>query len=110
MITMLLQICIGILFLTMACSSTNKNPENKTIQTVEDHDNDGIPSDQDCDDNDPRVPAEDLDCDGLYVDEDCNDFDATSINDMDCDGVATADDCDDSDPLLAMDMDNNGGL
>ena len=36
---------------------------------------DGVPTDEDCDDNDPNVGsnANDMDCDGVPTDEDCDD-------------------------------------
>ena len=81
-----------------------------------DEDDDGVPADEDCDDEDATLGAvsDDADCDGFLTDSDCNDTDAAlPATDTDCDGVATADDCDDTDPestTLATDADCDGVL
>ena len=67
-----------------------------------DADCDGTPAEDDCDDTDPAstVVADDADCDGVRTDDDCDDEDPTSTtvtDDADCDGVATENDCDDGD-------------
>ncbi len=76
---------------------------------MNDADCDGVPTDIDCDDNDPDVGAigsnpMDKDCDGVHVDIDCDDNDpnvtTTNVNDADCDGVPTDIDCDDNDPTV----------
>ncbi|MEE2828194.1 MAG: putative metal-binding motif-containing protein [Myxococcota bacterium] len=80
-----------------------------------DADGDGIPSWQDCDDNNPSS-VNDMDCDGVLTAQDCDDGDSTSTTlatDGDCDGVVTAADCDDGDPnstVVATDADCDGWL
>ena len=80
-----------------------------------DADGDGVPSWQDCDDNNPGS-LNDMDCDGVLTAQDCDDSDPTSTviaTDGDCDGVVTADDCDDGDPnstVVATDADCDGWL
>ncbi|MEW4925681.1 T9SS type A sorting domain-containing protein, partial [Algibacter sp. 2305UL17-15] len=81
-----------------------------------DKDCDGVPTSEDCDDNDPNVGsnANDKDCDGVPTSEDCDDNDpnvGSNANDKDCDGVPTSEDCDDNDPNVgsnANDKDCDG--
>ena len=56
---------------------------------VEDLDEDGVNSLQDCDDSDSTVPNNDADCDGTLTVDDCDDNDITNgvSEDSDCDGV-----------------------
>jgi len=85
---------------------------------VTDDDNDGIPLDEDCDDNDPNSTAiaDDADCDGALTAADCDDNDPNSTviaDDADCDGALAAADCDDTDDtstLIADDADCDGVL
>ncbi len=89
-----------------------------TVTGLFDMDQDGVPSWDDCDDNDPSstVKADDLDCDGLVATEDCDNADSSSnaiADDADCDGLFTADDCDDSDAFsnaILDDADCDGSL
>ena len=57
----------------------------------------------DCNDGDDAVGSidNDQDCDGVYTEDDCDDGDPRlPIDDMDCDGIITEDDCDDNDYTL----------
>ena len=67
-----------------------------------DWDSDGVPVEEDCDDENGNstVVADDSDCDGVLTSADCDDGDPSTVNDMDCDGVVTAADCDDGDSSL----------
>ena len=81
-----------------------------------DNDGDGYEASEDCDDNNPTMPAYDRDCDGISGDFDCDDNDAEStsiLTDADCDGALTDEDCDDNDPdltAIATDADCDGAL
>jgi hypothetical protein len=83
-----------------------------------DFDEDGISSEEDCDDENEELGAiaEDQDCDGLLTAEDCDDNDPTANpvkDDADCDGLLEDDDCDDEDPnstAIANDADCDGSL
>ena len=79
-----------------------------------DNDGDGVPAEDDCDDDDASMPTNDADCDGVATADDCDDSDASMpSNDADCDGIATDDDCDDDDPAstaVADDADCDGVL
>ena len=82
------------------------------VININDADCDGVPTSEDCDDNDPLIgsSANDNDCDGIVTSEDCDDNDpliGSSANDNDCDGVVTADDCDDNDPLIGSSANDN---
>jgi len=62
----------------------------------EDSDKDGIPVDEDCDDEDPDLGSQSLDqdCDGVLTGDDCDDSDPDLLStqeDPDCDGVAGTD-------------------
>ena len=76
---------------------------------MNDADCDGVPTNEDCDDNDPfntNSNVNDADCDGVPTSEDCDDNDPfntnTNVNDADCDGVPTSEDCDDNDPFNTL--------
>jgi|GEM_PF-5467271 len=85
---------------------------------VVDQDGDGVPADEDCDDNDSgsTVVAEDADCDGVLTAADSDDtLDTSTVvaEDADCDGVLTAADCDDTldtSTVVADDADCDGVL
>ena len=95
---------------TIACRTPATKDDNV------DNDGDGYEAAEDCDDNDPTMPAYDRDCDGISGDIDCDDNDAEStsiLTDADCDGALTEDDCDDSNPdltAIATDADCDGAL
>ena len=77
----------------------NEDPNQLLI--ADDEDCDGIPNDNDCDNDGPNSTTvdEDEDCDGTRTPSDCDDTDASSTiiaTDGDCDGVLTDDDCNDS--------------
>ena len=61
-----------------------------------DHDGDGLPAAQDCDDEDPALGGPELPYDGL--DNDCDP--STLDDDLDGDGWPLIEDCDDTDPTL----------
>jgi hypothetical protein len=78
-----------------------------SADTYIDADNDGVPADQDCDDEDSEstILENDADCDTVLTAEDCDDTDATlgaMDLDGDCDGVPTAQDCDDADGTMSL--------
>ena len=81
-----------------------------------DADGDGVPAEQDCNDDDEALAAvaDDADCDGIVTAEDCDDADSGSTavaDDADCDGIVTAEDCDDADSgstAVADDADCDG--
>ncbi|MEN0066729.1 MAG: lamin tail domain-containing protein [Myxococcota bacterium] len=101
----------------MATACAGDDPEKETAETgagdtgpapVVDADNDGVPTADDCDDNDEMLGAiaDDADCDGILTADDCDDNDDQSnavADDGDCDGFLTADDCDDADPAINPD-------
>ena len=66
-------------------------------ETVVDADNDGVPSEDDCDDNDPNstIVAEDADCDGAITADDCDDADAAigGTTDLEGDGFYLSENC-----------------
>jgi hypothetical protein len=81
------------------CDDENPLSNHRAI----DGDCDGLLRDDDCDDDDPEAHAilEDADCDGLLRDDDCDDDDPEAhaiLEDADCDGLLRDDDCDDDDP------------
>ncbi len=56
---------------------------------VVDNDGDGVPSEDDCNDDDASMPNDDADCDGVATADDCNDRDPASTtvaDDPECDG------------------------
>ena len=66
-------------------------------ETVVDADNDGVPAEDDCDDNDPSstIVAEDADCDGAITADDCDDADAAigGTTDLEGDGFFLTANC-----------------
>ncbi|PWH81400.1 hypothetical protein DIS18_14825, partial [Algibacter marinivivus] len=75
-------------------------PDRANPDQDPDADCDGVPTSEDCDDNDPNNTnsnVNDADCDGVPSDIDCDDNDdtvtTTNENDADCDGVPTSEDC-----------------
>ncbi len=61
----------GVALLTLGCSTSIKQSE--LDERVLDADSDGIPSEQDCDDDDSTMLSmlDDVDCDGVVNEEDC---------------------------------------
>ena len=53
--------------------SNNGAWECTPFNSAIDYDQDGILSWEDCDDNDPNIPANDVDCDGFVTADDCDD-------------------------------------
>ena len=79
------------------------------LAKLTDVDEDGIVTEEDCDDEDAALGAfsEDGDCDGVLTAEDCDDEDAASTTiamDSDCDTVLAADDCDDTDASIGTEL------
>ena len=98
-------------------SDPSTDPGN-TQPAAQDDDGDGVPAEDDCDDQDASLGDinSDADCDGTPAEDDCDDTDPASTvvaDDADCDGVLAADDCDDDDEAfgaLASDADCDGVL
>ncbi|MEC7984580.1 MAG: SUMF1/EgtB/PvdO family nonheme iron enzyme [Myxococcota bacterium] len=91
----------------IGCQEGKNEPSfaSSSISGSEDADSDGVPSGDDCNDDDPSDAAQKGDCDqdGIPAEEDCNDFDAlvgSRTHDSDCDGIIAEEDCDDNDSSL----------
>ena len=105
--------------LNLSSSVRNQNPSTGRYLdivfrlrklVVEDLDEDGVNSLQDCDDSDSTVPNNDADCDGTLTVDDCDDNDADSTivsEDSDCDGVP--DGCFLADCDMSVDLGNGIG-
>jgi len=90
------------LLVLVALTACGKDRDSDTGPAPVDEDGDGVPAEEDCDDNDAALGAiaEDADCDGTRTSDDCNDLDAAlNADDVDGDGYSTCEwDCDDNDP------------
>ncbi|OUR90372.1 hypothetical protein A9Q87_13880, partial [Flavobacteriales bacterium 34_180_T64] len=91
---------------TFTTGTFTSAPATADFLVISDEDGDGVPTSEDCDDNDPlntNSNINDADCDGVPTSEDCDDNDPlntnSNVNDADCDGIPTSEDCDDNDPL-----------
>lgn len=116
--------CFLSLFFHCTLSSSTSVVDDTASQDISDQDQDGVPTEEDCNDEDASISplsedssidGIDQNCDGIdgpdadqdgLVDhlvggEDCDDYDpesTTTIEDPDCDGFPTWLDCDDNDP------------
>ena len=85
------SLLIASLLCLSACGESDKDTDTATTDvTPTDADADGVPAEEDCNDNDASMPGSDADCDGVATAEDCDDADAdntsSNVDDADCDG------------------------
>lgn len=90
---------------TLACGETDEQADCIVGEQLNDHDCDGVPYQDDCDDLNPSstILDNDADCDSVVTADDCDDTNYDMpIGDADCDSTMTADDCDDNDPTSTV--------
>ena len=95
---------LALVSFTVACGGDDKTtPDEETAAPVgpTDNDGDGVPEEEDCDDEDPAVSPEAEESPYNGLDDDCDP--STADDDLDGDGFLSADDCDDTNAELNPD-------